>query len=98
VQFMLQPDMINLFYSEQPGIPIFKDAQSNLYPVQQTVLEYINKGKATINVQNRLTPTFADLQKTLQMFFMEGDIDAAINEFSENYVKDGRSKRLPGFE
>jgi raffinose/stachyose/melibiose transport system substrate-binding protein len=98
VKFMLQPDMINLFYAEQPGIPIFKDAQSDLYPVQETVLEYINAGKATINVQNRLTPTFADLQKTLQTFFMNGDIDAAINEFSENYVKDGRSKRLPGFE
>jgi len=98
VKFMVSPEMVDLYYATQPGIPIFKDAKSTLYPVQETVQTFIDAGKAQVNVQNRLSPTFADLQKTLQTFFINGDIDAAIQEFSANYEKDGKAKRLPGFE
>lgn len=98
IKFMISPEMVNLYYATQPGIPIFEDATSNLYPVQQTVKDLIDAGKAKVNVQNRLSPTFADLQKTLQTLFINGDVDAALKEFSDNYEKDGKSKRLPGFE
>lgn len=98
VKFMISPDMVSLYYQTSPGIPIFKDAKSELYPVQQKVSDLIAAGKAKVNVQNRLTPTFADFQKTLQTFFINGDVNAALKEFDANYKKDGKAKRLPGFE
>jgi raffinose/stachyose/melibiose transport system substrate-binding protein len=98
IKFMISPEMVNLYYQTQPGIPIFQNATSELYPVQKTVKEFIDSGKAKVNVQNRLTPTFADFQKTVQTFFIDGDVDKALKEFSGNYEKDGKAKRLPGFE
>lgn len=98
VKFMTRPEIVDQWYSMQPGIPIFKDAKSELYPVQQTVLEHIEKGNSMLNIQNRLTPTFKDFAKTLQKMFIDGNIDEAINDFDVNYRADGRSKQLPGFE
>jgi raffinose/stachyose/melibiose transport system substrate-binding protein len=98
VKFMISNESVNTFYAAHPGIPIFKGATSELYPVQQTVQEYIEAGKSTVNVQNRLTASFLDLAKTLQTFHIKGDVDAAIKEMDSNYVKDGNSKRLEGFE
>ncbi|MFC0331616.1 ABC transporter substrate-binding protein [Paenibacillus sepulcri] len=98
VKFMIEKDSVNMFYANHPGIPIFKDATSVLYPVQETVQKFIDDGKSKVNVQNRLTASFGDFAKTLQNFFLSGDVDAAINEFSDNYQKDGKAKRLAGFE
>lgn len=97
VKFMTSKEMANLYYQTQPGIPIFKDATSTLYPTQQTVKDLMDAGKGTINVQNRLTASFADFQKTLQTFFIDGDVDKALKEFDANYQKDGKNKLLPGF-
>ncbi|MBP1965228.1 ABC transporter substrate-binding protein [Paenibacillus aceris] len=98
VKFMITPEMVDLYYQTSPGIPIFQGAKSSLYPVQQTVKDLIDANKAKINVQNRLTPTFADFQKTLQTFFIDGDVDKALKEFSANYEKDGKAKLLDGFK
>ncbi|MZQ83699.1 extracellular solute-binding protein [Paenibacillus sp. 5J-6] len=98
VKFMISPEMVDLYYQTSPGIPIFQGAKSSLYPVQQTVKDLIDANKAKINVQNRLTPTFADFQKTLQTFFIDGDVDKALKEFSANYEKDGKAKLLDGFK
>ncbi|MDU0203735.1 MULTISPECIES: ABC transporter substrate-binding protein [Paenibacillus] len=98
VKFMISPEMVDLYYQTSPGIPIFQGAKSSLYPVQQTVKDLIDANKAKINVQNRLTPTFADFQKTLQTFFIDGDVDKALKEFSANYEKDGKAKLLEGFK
>lgn len=98
VKFMISPEMVELYYQTSPGIPIFQSAKSSLYPVQQTVKDLIDANKAKINVQNRLTPTFADFQKTLQTFFIDGDVDKALKEFSANYEKDGKAKLLDGFK
>lgn len=98
VKFMISQESINKFYASQPGIPIFKGATSEMYPVQQTVQGFIDAGKSTVNVQNRLTASFLDLGKTLQNFHIDGDVDKAINEMAKNYIKDGNSKRLTGFE
>ncbi|WP_159881712.1 ABC transporter substrate-binding protein [Paenibacillus puerhi] len=98
IKFMITPEMVNLYYQAAPGIPIFKDAKSELYSVQESVKAMIDANKAKINIQNRLTPTFADFQKTLQTFFISGDVNAALKEFDANYKKDGKSKRLTGFE
>ncbi|WP_141501827.1 ABC transporter substrate-binding protein [Paenibacillus luteus] len=98
VKFMISSESVNSFYKLHPGIPIFKGADSELYPSQQTVQEYIDAGKSKVNVQNRLTASFLDLGKILQGFHISGDVDAAIKEMDTNYVKDGNSKRLEGFE
>ncbi|SFB22551.1 raffinose/stachyose/melibiose transport system substrate-binding protein [Cohnella sp. OV330] len=97
VKFMLQPENVDLFYANKPGIPIFKGATSELYPVQEDVKKYIDDGKSKVNIQNRLTPSFVDFSKTLQNFFLDGNIDKAIKEFSDNYQKDGKAKVLAGF-
>lgn len=97
VKFMISSESVNMYYASHPGIPIFKGATSELYPVQQTVQQYIDSGKSKVNVQNRLTASFLDLGKTLQSFHISGDVDAAIKEMDTNYVKDGNSKRLEGF-
>lgn len=98
VRFMLTPEMVNLYYQTAPGIPIFQGATSKLYPVQQTAKALIDAGQSKINIQNRLSPTFADFQKLLQTFFINGDVEKAFTDFSANYEKDGKSKRLQGFE
>jgi raffinose/stachyose/melibiose transport system substrate-binding protein len=98
VKFMLTPEMVDLYYQAAPGIPIFNGAKSNLYPVQQTAKGLIEGGKSKINIQNRLSPTFADFQKLLQTFFINGDVEKAFQDFSANYEKDGKTKRLEGFE
>ncbi|MEI7025919.1 ABC transporter substrate-binding protein [Paenibacillus sp. y28] len=98
LKYMISADMVNLYYQNAPGIPIFKDAKSELYPVQKQVQALIDAGKAKVNIQNRLTPTFSDFQKTLQTFFINGNVDAALKEFDAGYKKDGKSKRLTGFE
>lgn len=98
VKFMLTPEMVDLYYQAAPGIPIFNGAKSNLYPVQQTAKSLIEGGKSKINIQNRLSPTFADFQKLLQTFFINGDVEKAFQDFSANYEKDGKTKRLEGFE
>jgi raffinose/stachyose/melibiose transport system substrate-binding protein len=97
VKFMISSDSVNTFYQNQPGIPIFNGATSELYPMQKTVQEYIDAGKSKVNVQNRLTASFLDLGKILQNFHINGDVDAALKEMDTNYVKDGNSKRLEGF-
>ncbi len=97
VKFMISSESVNTFYQNQPGIPIFKGATSELYPMQETVQEYIDAGKSKVNVQNRLTASFLDLGKILQNFHINGDVDTAIKEMDTNYVKDGNSKRLEGF-
>lgn len=97
VKFMTSPEAVQIWYEMRPGIPIYKGATANLYPVQQTVRQFIAEGRATVNIQNRLTPTFVDFAKTLQNLFIYGDIDQAIQEFDANYRRDGASKLLEGF-
>jgi raffinose/stachyose/melibiose transport system substrate-binding protein len=97
VKFMTSPEMVNIYYQEQPGNPIYKEATSKLYPTQQTVKGYIDAGKATVNIQNRLTASFVDLAKTLQDMIITGDVDKAISQFEKNYEKDGKNKLIPGF-
>lgn len=98
VRFMISPEIVDLYYQAAPGIPIFNGAKSNLYPVQQTAKVLIDAGKSKINIQNRLSPTFADFQKLLQTFYINGDVEKAFQDFSANYERDGKSKRLEGFE
>jgi len=97
VRFMLEPANVDLFYANKPGIPIYQGATSELYPVQEDVKAYIDAGKSRVNIQNRLTASFVDFSKTLQNFFLNGNIDQAIQEFSANYQKDGKAKQLEGF-
>ncbi|GBF72309.1 hypothetical protein PA598K_00549 [Paenibacillus sp. 598K] len=97
VRFMLEPANVDLFYASKPGIPIYQGATSELYPVQEDVKAYIDAGKSRVNIQNRLTASFVDFSKTLQNFFLNGNIDQAIQEFSANYQKDGKAKQLEGF-
>lgn len=98
VKFMISPEQVNSYYAAAPGIPIFQNAKSELFPVQQTVKEYIDAGKSKVNIQNRLSPSFADIQKILQAFIFNKDVDKAYNDLSVNYEKDGKAKRLEGFE
>lgn len=98
VEFMVSEDMLNNWYENVPGIPIYDNVESDLYPYQEEAESFIEEGNSEINIQNRLEPTFKDFDKILGNFFLEKDVEDTLEVFSENYIEDGSAKRLEGFE
>ena len=74
-----------------------KALHRSLYPPQQTALDYVNKGMAKVNVQNRLSSSFIDFPQLLQQMFIDGDVGAALDTLDENYRVTGEARQLPGF-
>lgn len=97
VQFMTEKGSLDVYYKANPGIPVYKEAASVLFPAQQETLRLVKEGKATMNVQNRLSSSFTDYPKILQEMFLSGNVDAALNQLDENYRKTGKARLLPGF-
>jgi hypothetical protein len=97
VRFMTEKSSLDIWYKEQPGIPIFKEAASALLPPQEQTLNMAKAGKARINVQNRLGSSFPNYPKILQQLFIDGDVDAALKLLDEDYRKTGKARQLPGF-
>lgn len=97
VRFMTEKPQLDIWYKEQPGIPIFKEAASILLPPQEQTLALAKAGKAKINVQNRLGSSFPNYPKILQQLFIDGDVDAALKLLDEDYRKTGKARQLPGF-
>jgi len=97
VEFMTTPDMLDLWYSYNPGIPVYTNATSDLYTAQEETFRWVQEGKAKINVQNRLSSSFTDYPKILQQLFIDGKVDAALNQLDENFRRTGKARQLPGF-
>jgi raffinose/stachyose/melibiose transport system substrate-binding protein len=97
VRFMTEPEALDIWYAANPGIAVYKGVSPVLYPAQQTVLDYVNKGMAKVNVQNRLSSSFVDFPQLLQQMFIDGDVDAALDTLDENYRVTGEARQLPGF-
>ncbi|HEY9054536.1 MAG TPA: extracellular solute-binding protein [Rectinemataceae bacterium] len=97
VRFMTEKANVDILYSVLPGIPVYTEAVSNLYPAQADVLAFVKAGKAKINIQNRLSSSFTDYPKILQNLFIDGNVTAALNQLDENYRKTGLARALPGF-
>lgn len=98
VEFMTNMESLNIWYDHQKRPPVYKGIENEVYDVEKTVLEYVERGQSMVNVQNRLSPTFVDLVSTLQNLFIDGDVDEALNDFDANFRRDGAAKLLPGFE
>jgi raffinose/stachyose/melibiose transport system substrate-binding protein len=97
VRFMTEKANVDILYKVLPGIPVFLEATSTLYPAQSDVLAYVKAGKAKINVQNRLSSSFTDYPKIIQTIYMDGKVQAGLDMLDENYRKTGKARALPGF-
>jgi len=97
VRFMTEKANVDTLYKVLPGIPVYTEATSVLYPPQADVLAFVKAGKAKINVQNRLSSSFTDYPKLLQAMFIDGDVKTALNMLDENYRKTGKARLVPGF-
>jgi raffinose/stachyose/melibiose transport system substrate-binding protein len=97
VRFMTEAEPLNIWYSANPGLPVYRDISVDMYPAQQTVLDYVTNGQAKINVQNRLSSSFTDFPQLLQQMFIDGDVDQALDTLDVNYRNTGMARQLPGF-
>jgi len=97
VRFMTSKESLDIWYTANPGLPVYKHAESTLYPAQEEVFELVQEDRAKINVQNRLSSSFTDYPKILQQLFIDGDVDEALDQLDENYRKTGKARLLPGF-
>jgi raffinose/stachyose/melibiose transport system substrate-binding protein len=97
VDFMTQKESLDIYYAANKGIPIYKNAESVLYPAQEDTLSYVKAGKAKMNVQNRLSSSFTDYPKILQQMFISGNVDEALDTLDTNYRNTGKARLLPGF-
>ena len=97
VRFMTEPESLEIWYAANPGIAVYKNVTSDIYPPMQTVQEYVNNGMAKVNVQNRLSSSMTDFPQLLQQMFIDGDVDAALDTLDENYRMTGEARQLPGF-
>jgi len=97
VHFMTDTASLDSWYKAQPGVPVYKGVQSKLFSAQQTVVKFVDNGKAAINIQNRLGSTFTDYAKILQNLLITGNVDQALNQLDANYRQTGKARALPGF-
>jgi len=97
VRFMTGPEALEIWYTANPGIAVYKGVTADLYPAQQVVQDFVDMGKAKVNVQNRLSSSFIDFPQLLQQMFIDGDVDNALDTLDENYRVTGEARQLPGF-
>lgn len=97
VRFMVQTDNQHLWFKYNTGVPVYKSVETELLPYEKVVLGYDQKGKAKINIQNRLSSSFTDFPKILQNLFITEDVEAALNQLDENYRRTGKARILAGF-
>jgi raffinose/stachyose/melibiose transport system substrate-binding protein len=97
IKFMTTKESLDIWYKANPGVPVYKEATSQLYPAQDDVVKYTQAGKAQVNIKNRLTASMVDYDKILQNMFINGNVDDALKQIDDKYRKDGANKKLPGF-
>ena len=97
VRFMTEKPSLEVWYTANPGLPVYKEGKAVLFPAQEEVLAMVQAGRAKVNVQNRLSSSFTDYPKILQQLFTDGNVDAALNLLDDNYRKTGKARQLPGF-
>lgn len=97
VRFMTKAENQNIYFQYNAGVPVYKGVQKVLLPYEKEVLGYAERGKAKVNVQNRLSSSFTDFPKILQNLLITSDVNAAVNQLDENFRKTGKARALPGF-
>lgn len=96
-RFITQKDSLEIWYKNNPGIPVYKTVETKLMAPQEDMFKFAKEGKAEINIQSRLRPQFLEYDKITQTLIMSGNVDEAVKKFDENYRKDGKNKQFPGF-
>jgi raffinose/stachyose/melibiose transport system substrate-binding protein len=97
VHFMTEKENLEIYYRYNTGIPVYQGITTDLMQYMRTIAEFDAAGKATVNIQNRLSSSFTDIAKTLQIMFNDQNVNAAADLISENYKKTGKARVLPGF-
>lgn len=97
VRFMTKPEMQQIYFEYNAGIPVYKGVNKKLLAYEEDVLAFDQRGKAKINIQNRLSSSFTDFPKILQNLLITNNVTEALNLMDENYRKTGNARALPGF-
>lgn len=96
-RYLTKPQSLNIWYKLNPGIPVYKTANADLFSAQKDIMKFINTKKGMIQIQLRIDAGFADFDKICQELIITGNVDKAVKTLNDNYVKDGRDKQLSGF-
>lgn len=97
VRFMTEPEALDIYYTYNPAIPVYKDVDVDIWPALLTVRDFVEAGIAKMNIQNRLSSSFTDFPQLLQQMFIDGDVDKMLDGLDENYRNTGAARQLPGF-
>ena len=98
LRFMTTPDALQMWYSANPGIPVYTNVQTKLFAAQQDIFDLIKAGKGAINIQLLLPSGYVpDYDKVTQQFMMTGNVDKTIQQMDESYAQQGKDKKIPGF-
>jgi|HigsolmetaAR203D_1030402.scaffolds.fasta_scaffold01777_6 raffinose/stachyose/melibiose transport system substrate-binding protein len=99
VRFMTSPESLAVWHKYNAGVPVYNGVESEMYPAQEDIYNYIQSGQGVVQIQLRTKATFVpELDKITQEFIIEGNVDKTVKRIDENYRQDGKNKKLPGFE
>jgi ABC-type glycerol-3-phosphate transport system substrate-binding protein len=98
LRFMTTADSLQVWYSHNPGIPVYTNVQTKLFAGQQDIYNLIKAGKGAINIQLLLPSGYVpDYDKVTQALILNGDVDKAIQQMDQSYVQQGKDKKIAGF-
>jgi len=99
LKFMTTPEMLNVWYTHNPGIPVYTNVTTTkIFPAQEDIYKYIKEGKGAINVQLLLPSNYVpDYDKVTQNFMLTGDLNKTIQIMDQTYEQQGKDKHIPGF-
>jgi len=98
LRYMVGVDSLGVWYSHNPGIPVYTNAQTKLFAGQQDIFDLIKAGKGAINVQLLLPSGYVpDYDKVTLQFMLNGDADKTVQLMDSTYEQQGKDKKVPGF-
>lgn len=96
-RFMTSPESLEIWYENNPGIPIYTTADSELMDPQQDMADFVAEYDSEINIQGRLRAQWPEFDRILQNVLMQEDPEYGVEELSKKYIQDGKNKKIPGF-
>jgi raffinose/stachyose/melibiose transport system substrate-binding protein len=97
MRYMTKTDSLNIWYKNNAGIPVYKSATATQYAPQNEISEYIKNNQGMIQIQLRIKAGFTDFDKICQELILSGDVDKAVQQMNDKYLKDGKDKQIPEF-
>jgi len=97
-RFMTRPESLEIWYANNPGIPVYTTVGSDLMPPQQDMADFVASYNSEINIQGRLRAQWPEYDRIMQNVLIKEDADYGVEELSKKYIQDGKNKKIPGFD